>query len=471
MAAPTILIVEDSPTLSALYRDYLHEQPWTVETAETGAQALARLQNGHPPQAVLLDIRLPDMDGLGILRAIAAEKLDCAVVVMTAHGSVKTAVEAMRDGAFDFIVKPFPPERLTVTLRNALEHRRLHRIVETFKGELGREHYFGFIGGSLAMQAVYRIIEQAAKSRATVFITGESGTGKELCADAVHRGSPRAHGPFVVLNCGAIPKDLIESEIFGHVRGAFTGATADRDGAATLADGGTLFLDEICEMDLVLQTKLLRFVQTGSFMRVGGSRTEQVDVRFVCATNRDPQEEVAAGRFREDLFYRLHVIPIHLPPLRDRDSDVLAIANRFLTDFAAEERKSFQRFSPAAEAALQAYDWPGNVRQLQNVVRNAVVLNDGDTIEADMLALTPERPRLGGHDANAAPIAVPLALEPPAAPQPFQIRPLWLVEKQTIEDAIDLCGGNVPKAAALLGISPSTIYRKKTAWQNQAASA
>jgi DNA-binding NtrC family response regulator len=466
MSVPTILLVEDSPSLSALYQEYLHDEAWDIISAETGAEALVLLRS-RQPQAVLLDIRLPDMDGLDILGIIVQERLPCSVVVMTAHGSINTAVDAMRKGAFDFIVKPFPPERLTVTLRNALEHQRLHRIVATFKDDLERQQYCGFIGGSLAMQAVYRIIDQAAKSKATVFVTGESGTGKELTADAVHRRSPRSGGPFVAINCGAIPKDLMESEIFGHVKGAFTGATADRDGAASRADGGTLFLDEICEMDLALQIKLLRFIQTGTFQRVGGSKLEQVDVRFVCATNRDPLKEVEAGRFREDLFYRLHVIPVHLPPLRERDDDVIAVAKRFLVDFAAEESKAFQTFSKDAEAVLRAYDWPGNIRQLQNVIRNAVVLNDGEEVTVAMLPppLSPLVAQL-----LSKPVAAPLVssggmAEIASAPRDDgRIRPLWEVEKDTIERAIDLCGGNIPKAAAMLGISPSTIYRKKSAW-------
>ncbi|HLN23943.1 MAG TPA: sigma-54 dependent transcriptional regulator [Patescibacteria group bacterium] len=470
MAVPSILLVEDSPSLASLYEEYLRGEPWAVELAETGASALEKLR-ARPPQAVLLDIRLPDMDGLDILRIIVAERIPCSVVVMTAHGSINTAVDAMRNGAFDFIVKPFPPERLVVTLRNALEHQRLNRIIETFKDDLDRTQYCGFIGGSLPMQAVYRVIEQAARSRATVFITGESGTGKELCADAVHRRSPRANGPFVAINCGAIPKDLMESEIFGHVRGAFTGATSDRDGAASRADNGTLFLDEICEMDLALQTKLLRFIQTGSFQRVGGSRTEQVDVRFLCATNRDPMGEVEAGRFREDLFYRLHVIPLHLPPLRERDDDVVAIANRFLADFAAEEHKAFHSFSAEAEAVLRAYDWPGNIRQLQNVVRNVVVLNDGEVVEPSMLppplnrGIVAQAHRPGLAAGASAAQASPCAPGDPA----LSIRPLWQVEKDTIETAISLCDGNIPKAAALLGISPSTIYRKRVAWEGEIA--
>lgn len=460
MVQPAILIVEDSPSMGQLYQTFLAEEPWSVDIAETGAEALAKT-GSNPPDAVLLDIRLPDMNGLEVLKNIAERGQSCAVIVMTAHGSVNTAVEAMRAGAFDFIIKPFTAERLLVTLKNALERRRLNRIVETFKDDLERRNFCRFIGGSLPMQAVYRIIDQAAKSRATVFITGESGTGKELCAEAVHARSPRVDGPFVALNCAAIPKDLMESQVFGHVKGSFTGAVSDYEGAASMANGGSLFLDEICEMDLGLQTKLLRFVQTGSFSPVGSGLVRQVDVRFICATNRDPAAEVAAGRFREDLFYRLHVIPIHLPPLRERDDDVIEIARHFLRTFATEEKKAFTRFSPDVEVIFRGYDWPGNVRQLANVVRNAVVLHDGAAVERFMLP-----PPLGKISPDAAKFH---AIAAPSVTMIPSIRPLWQVEKQAIEDAIKLCDGNIPKAAAALGVSPSTLYRKKQFWEEQTA--
>jgi two-component system repressor protein LuxO len=301
------------------------------------------------------------------------------------------------------------------------------------------------------MQAVYRVIEAAAPSRATVFVTGESGTGKELAASAVHRLSPRAAGPFVPINCAAIPRDLIESEIFGHVRGAFTGAVADRQGAAQAADGGTLFLDEICEMDLALQGKLLRFVQTGQFTPVGASRPVSVDVRFVCATNRDPLAEVKAGRFREDLYYRLHVVPLRLPPLRERGEDVILLAEAFLARAAAEEGRRFRRLSPDAKAALLAHSWPGNVRELENAIRGAVVLADGEELTAEML---PASVRLSPPSRRA----------PPPAADPSAILPLAEVERRAIEAAIAACGGNIPRAAAALGISPSTLYRKRAAW-------
>ncbi|MDQ2696046.1 MAG: sigma-54 dependent transcriptional regulator [Pseudomonadota bacterium] len=459
---PRVLLIEDSPSLAEVYKEYLRQEPYLVAHVATGAEALALIER-QPPHALLLDLNLPDMNGMAILDYVTERSLPTSVVIITAHGSIDLAVDAMRMGAYDFLVKPFNAGRLTVTLRNALEKQRLSRLVETLRDEaLGG--YCGFIGASLAMQAVYRIIGSAAPSRATVFITGESGTGKELCAEAIHRQSPRREGPFIALNCAAIPRDLMESEIFGHVRGAFTGATGERRGAASLADGGTLFLDEICEMDLDLQTKLLRFVQTNSFQPVGGSRTEKVDVRFVCATNRDPLREVEEGRFREDLYYRLHVIPIHLPPLRERDSDVLAIAQRFLADYAAEEGRHFQRFAPEAQAALLDYDWPGNVRQLQNVIRNAVVLNDAETVTAAMLP-----PPLNRRRAALRPPAAAAKPAEPAAPAAGHkaIRPLEEVEREAIEEAISLCDGNIPKAAALLNISASTIYRKRQAWADQ----
>lgn len=316
----------------------------------------------------------------------------------------------------------------------------------------------GFIGSSTAMQVVYRLIETAAGSRATVFITGESGTGKEVAASAIHKLSQRAAKPMIALNCAAIPKDLIESEIFGHVKGAFTGAVADRDGAAQRASGGTLFLDEICEMDLALQGKLLRFLQTGEFQRVGGSKTEKVDVRIIAATNRDPLAEVEAGRFREDLYYRLHVIPVMLPALRERGEDVLKIGQYFLSTYSAEEHKRFIGFTPEVMQMLRHYDWPGNVRQLQNIIQNIVVMNDGELVQPDMVP-----PPVGGRWAR--PHSTRRA---DATGVMLNIRPLAEVEREAIESAITACEGNIPKAAVLLGVNPSTIYRKLQQWSGRA---
>ena len=392
-----------------------------------------------------------DGDGLTLLKRLKVRQPELPVVVITAHGSVATAVAAMQAGAADFLVKPFPAERLLVTLTNALKTAALAREVKDLAAARTREGFAGFLGASPAMQAVYRVIEAAAPSRATVFVTGESGTGKELAADAVHRLSPRAAGPFVPINCAAIPRELIESEIFGHVRGAFTGAVADRQGAAQAADGGTLFLDEICEMDLALQGKLLRFVQTGQFQPVGSTRLVSVDVRFVCATNRDPMAEVKAGRFREDLYYRLHVVPLRLPPLRDRGEDVLLLAEAFLARAAKEEGRRFVRLSPDAKAALLAHPWPGNVRELENAIRGAVVLADGEELTAEML---PAAVRAGPRPARR--------VAPGPAPDP--IRPLAELEREAIERALRATGGNIPRAAAALGISPSTLYRKRAGW-------
>jgi DNA-binding NtrC family response regulator len=470
---PHVLLVEDTPSIARVYLEYLQSEPIRVTHVDTGSAARAFIQE-QSPEAILLDLVLPDMDGMDILRDVVGRTPSTAVVVITAHGSISNAVAAMRAGAFDFLVKPFNAERLIITLRNALERRRLVQLVETYKGDFDRDSYFGFVGSSLPIQAVYRIIESAAPSKATVFITGESGTGKEVCAEAIHRQSPRLEKPFVALNCAAIPKDLMESEIFGHVKGAFTGAVSDRAGAATKADGGTLFLDEICEMDLGLQSKLLRFIQTGTFQKVGSTTLEKVDVRFICASNKNPLAEVEGGRFREDLYYRLHVIPIHLPPLRERDVDVLLIARRFLEEFAREEKKRFMRFAPEVEAAFRVYKWPGNVRQLQNVIRNIVVLNDGEIVGRDMLP-----PPLNTVDPHAAPTGLASTITPSATHESRPatngqagqsmtnaIRPLWEVEKAAIEHAIRICGGNIPRAAAHLGISASTIYRKRMTWES-----
>ncbi|CAA7621963.1 sigma-54 dependent transcriptional regulator [Magnetospirillum sp. SS-4] len=471
-ARPAILIVEDSPALSYTYTEYLRSGDWDVRVVDTGTKAWEIISSA-PPAVLLLDLGLPDMNGMDILKQIAEQGIPTTTIVVTAQGSIQVAIAAMRLGAYDFLVKPFAGDRLLVTVRNALERGRLEEIVTTYREQIDRRGFQGIIGSSLAMQAVYRIIESAAPSRASVFITGESGTGKELCAEAIHCQSPRAKRPFVALNCAAIPKDLIESEIFGHVKGAFTGATSDRDGAAAQARGGTLFLDEICEMDISLQSKLLRFIQTGTFQKVGANKPEEADVRFLCATNRDPLEEVRAGRFREDLYYRLHVIPMTMPPLRDREGDVLELAEFFLKRFAKEEGKGFKSLSSAVRQALIAYSWPGNVRQLENVIRNSVVLHDGAEILPEMLPLLVNA---GAPQAKASPLPPAPSSIPPtadveavavavAAPARDVLRPLWRQEKEIIEAAIAECGGNIPKAAAYLEVSPSTIYRKKQSWE------
>ncbi len=466
-----VLLVEDSESLAALYQSYLEPEGYRVTSVENGRDAMIQLLR-NPPNAILLDLQLPDMHGMEILKKIAEQQIPSAVVIITAHGSVDMAVTAMQSGAYDFLVKPFDAKRLLTTLRNAIANQQLKLEVADYRENFKRHHFEGFIGESIAMQGVYKIIESAAPSNATVFITGESGTGKEVCSTAIHQRSPRAKGPFIPLNCGAIPKELMESEIFGHVKGAFTGAQSAREGAATQANGGTLFLDEICEMDLELQTKLLRFIQTGSFQKVGGSQLEKVDVRFVCATNKDPLAEVGAGRFREDLYYRLHVIPIHLPPLRERDTDVKLIMESLLKKYAKEERKDFQRFSKDATQTMMRYTWPGNVRQLQNIIRNIVVLNNADQVAGDMIPAPVSSPGQNFNgDKTTQDKTIPQIqqIQNQQAPtldnnQSSGIRPLWIVEKEAIEQAITACDGNIPRAAALLDVSASTIYRKKEKW-------
>jgi two-component system, repressor protein LuxO len=459
----SILVVEDSEALAAVYCSYLQvDTGYQILHVADGTSCLAVLES-DPPDLIILDLMLPDINGMEILRSIHERQLAIQSIIITAHGTVNLAVDALHLGAFDFLVKPFDAVKLRVTVRNALERREMDKTIATYRDTYDRAQYEGFIGESLKMQAIYRTIDSAAVSQATVFVTGESGTGKEVCAAAVHQRSPRAKKPLIILNCGAIPRDLIESEIFGHVKGAFTGAVTARDGAAKMADGGTLFLDEICEMDIELQTKLLRFIQTGTFHQVGSSHMEKVNVRFICATNRDPWQEVQKGRFREDLFYRLHVIPIHLPPLRERDTDVLLLMDFFLKLYSKEEGRVFKNFSKAAKTALIDYPWPGNIRQLQNIIRQIVVLNNGAEVTLDMIPPQVQLTRSSDEIKKSDALEL-YSVEPAKLDLSVDITPLWQVEKTAIERAIVLCEGNVPKAAALLEVSASTIYRKKERW-------
>ncbi|MCW5695207.1 MAG: sigma-54-dependent Fis family transcriptional regulator [Bauldia sp.] len=390
--------------------------------------------------------------GLGTLAATGRP-----LIATSAGGSLSQAVDAMRAGAADFIAKPVGAkaliERLEAAMARWQDSPRRHDPAAA-KPVLDFE---GFVGRSAAMRAVYRQIEQVAASRAPVFLTGESGTGKEVAATAIH-GRGGAERPFIAINCGAIPKDLVESEVFGHVRGAFTSATEDRTGAAELAHGGTLFLDEIGEMPLALQAKLLRFIQTGAITRVGDARPRQVDVRILCATNRDPVEAVRKGRFREDLFYRLNVLPIRLPALRDRPDDIHPLAAYFLSRTAAEEGSAVAGFDAEAAALLSAQAWPGNVRQLENVVRRLAVMAAEPIIDAATLA-----------DALSAFGVVGRAEADPVPPQvPRRVLPFHEQERRIIEEALAAFGGNISRAAAALQINPSTIYRKRQAWDRAA---
>ncbi len=470
----TILLVEDSESQAKAYCAYLAQDALHVEHVESGEAALDYLA-GSLPDVILLDLNLPGMHGMEVLKDVVARQLPVPVIVITEDGPVDVAVDAMRNGAFDFLTKPFGGGRLRVTVQNAIRQEELAELVASYKEQYERDRFHGFIGASRAMQAVYRTIESVAPSKASVFITGDSGTGKELCAEAIHQESPRRDEPFVPINCAAIPRELMESEIFGHVKGAFTGAVKNREGAARKADGGTLFLDEICEMDFDLQSKILRFIQTGTLQSVGASAPTTVDVRFICATNRDPVDEMKKGNFREDLYYRLYVIPLALPPLKEREGDILTIARWILSNVAAEEGKTFTGFASNVESVLEEYPWPGNIRELQNVIRQMVVLNPGGEVTTRMLpdsilsdpkvaglAITPD-PARGAQDKESVPNQLDVESEPASS----EIRPMWQVEREAIERAIDLCQGNVPKAAALLGISTSTIYRKKQTWSSR----
>jgi len=468
MSEAKVLIVEDSASLALGYAAQLEDAGHEVSLCETLAQARRSLA-AEKFDVVLLDLQLPDGDGLTLFDALPASKGNPAVIVVTADGSLNRAITAMRHGAYDFLVKPVSGIRLLSTVGNAAEQGggAPERQDKPSEAPADTDGFHGFIGRSPAMKAVFRTIESVADSKATVFVTGESGTGKEVTAEAIHSASKRRSGPFVAINCGAIPENLLESELFGHVKGAFTGAVENRIGAAKAADGGTLFLDEICEMDLKLQVKLLRFLQTGMIQRVGSSAAEPVNVRIVCATNRNPEREVAEGRFREDLYYRLNVIPIALPALRERGDDIALIAGALAQRIAAEEGRTISGFSKASEAYLQQHDWPGNVRELQNALRRAIITGSGSKVE---LA---ERLRV------RAPAAAPLQASqtPQTAPQPaatdapqhasiadFTGMTLDQVERLAIEQAIARSSGNIVQAARALAVSPSTIYRKLERW-------
>ncbi|MFT5098233.1 MAG: two-component system repressor protein LuxO [Planctomycetaceae bacterium] len=463
-----VLVVEDSISLSAIYKAYLEDSNYQLVCVETLSEAHAAL-GALLPDIILLDIELPDGNGMDFLVEAAALEPAPKVIIMTAYGTSDMAVEAIQKGAFDFLTKPFDAARLKVTIDNAAAQLKLGKRADKL-AQLERDRYCGFIGQSLAMQSVYKTIDSLAASDATGFIVGESGTGKELAAEAIHQQSPRRNAELIAINCGAIPGELMESELFGHVKGAFTGASSNREGAASVANGGTLFLDEICEMSLDLQKKLLRFIQTGTFRKVGCNKLEKVDVRFVCATNRDPLVEVREGRFREDLFYRLHVIPLRIPPLREREADLLMLAKHFLQQFSDHESKQFGSLSEDAAEAIRRYPWPGNVRQLQNAMQQVVVLNEGTTVDYHML---PDLVISGKLDPGAPPMATVSSItsaSESAAEQAHmtrrqQIEPLWLTEKNSVEAAIDVCDGNINQAAGLLEVAPSTLYRKLQYWK------
>ncbi|RMG21088.1 MAG: sigma-54-dependent Fis family transcriptional regulator [Deltaproteobacteria bacterium] len=445
----TILIVDDEKNILVTLSRALEVEGYEVEVAGSARLALRRLQQ-RPIDAILMDVKMPEMDGLEALEALKAGGFRQPVIMMSGHGTIDTAVQAVRNGAVDFIEKPVSTARLLVSLENALRMRAL----SDHNAELRREAALDqeLLGSGPAMKRLRSRIAKAAPSEGRVLITGENGTGKELVARAIHAGSPRAKGPFVKVNCAAIPSELIESELFGHERGAFTGAVAARKGKFELADGGSLFLDEVGDMPPPMQAKLLRVLQEGEFERVGGDATLRVDVRVIAATNRNLEAMVEAGDFREDLYYRLNVVPIHTPPLRERKEDIPILVQRFLEDACERNNRRHMRIDPEAVERLGRYEWPGNVRELRNVVERLVILSDGECIEAaDVEDLMPTPSARRGRSGAARSLYRPGA----------ELRTLVAeAERAIIAAALAEHGGNMSETARALGLERSHLYKK-----------
>ena len=437
-----ILVVDDEPNARTALAEILKEEGYQVETAADGFKGLARAEE-FSPDLVLTDLKMPGMDGVELLRKLRQHAPELPVVLMTAFGAVETAVSAMREGAADYLTKPLNTDELVLVIARALERVRLRRETHDLRSQLTERYRFdNIVGNSPEMQEVFKAVAQVAPSRATVLLTGESGTGKELVAAAVHHHSPRKDGPFVRLHCAALAETLLESELFGHERGAYTGADRRREGRFEQANAGTLFLDEIGDITPSTQVKLLRVLQERQFERVGGNQTQTVDVRLIAATNRDLKQLVAEGKFREDLYYRLNVINVALPPLRRRKSDVAALAAHFLERFARENSKRVERFSDGALAQIVAYNWPGNVRELENVVERAVVLTEGHTIEQHHLPA-----ELGAADGESSTPTIPGSN-------------MADIERHAILTALECHGGSTSRAAEVLGISVRKIQYK-----------
>ncbi len=440
-----VLVVDDDPAMCAMLELDLTLRGVEVKTLTRVPAAVDFLRNQSESIDVLVtDLNLGRSSGLELVQAAVTEQLEVPVVVVTAFGSIDSAVHAIRLGAYDFITKPFELDVLALTILRAVEHGRLRRELRRLKHAVAAPHARALIGNSAAMQRVCSLVSRLAEVDATVLVTGESGTGKELVARALHQESRRSKRPLVAMNCGAVPEHLLESELFGHVRGAFTDARSDRDGVFREADGGTLFLDEIGELPLGLQPKLLRVLQERVVRPIGGSKEVAVDVRIVAATNRDLEHAIKQGTFREDLFFRINVVGIELPPLRSRGNDVLLLAQFFLNQFATKLGQPVRKLKPEAATALLAHDWPGNVRELQNVIERAITISEGDELG---LAELPEKLR------RATPPRVDLENDTP-------ILSLAEVERRHLLTVLDRVNGNKRKASALLGLDRSTLYRK-----------
>jgi two-component system nitrogen regulation response regulator NtrX len=455
-----VLIVDDEKNIRRTFKMVLEGEGFEVSVAETGEEALEVFQK-EKPDVVVLDVKLPGIDGIETLRRIKETERELPVIMISGHGTIATAVEATRSGAFDFVEKPLSKERLLVAIRNALKVQSLGREVRALRARDRKRHLM--VGDSPPLQAIRKQIEQVAPTGARILITGESGTGKELVARAVHEASDRRKGPFVKVNCAAIPEELIESELFGAVKGAYTGSTQSRDGKFLQADKGTLFLDEIGDMSLKAQAKVLRALQEGEIERVGGNATVHVDVRVLAATNKDLPAEVRAGAFREDLFFRLNVVPVHVPPLRERREDIPLLAEHFLGAYLDENGLPQRQFAPQVLQLLGSMPWPGNIRELGNAVERLAILSTGSVIGPEDLV----RCGVGGGitlettgDRNGAlpdarlfePAAVMAAGGLVAARQEF--------EKRCITSALDEAGGNVSQAARLLCIDRTNLHKK-----------
>jgi two-component system response regulator HydG len=447
---PLVLIADDErPNLESLAKIFSREG-WRVSTAESGGEALEILRR-EPVTVLVTDLMMPGMSGEELLRAAKAISPETEVVLMTAYGTVETAVAAMKQGAYDFITKPVRRHAVVKSVRQALEKASLvaeNRALRARLAGLTEAETGGLIGSAPAFRQALDTLRLAAPTSASVLLQGESGTGKELAARLLHDLSPRSGGPFVPIHCSAIPETILESELFGYERGAFTGAAARKEGRFERAHGGTLFLDEVGDMSPGVQVKLLRVLQDGVVERLGGTQPVKVDVRLVTATNRDLATEVKSGRFREDLFYRLDVVAVRLPSLRERREDIPLLASAFLRRLAAENGKAIAGFTPAALAALEAYDWPGNVRELLHAVERAVVLTRSDTVDVGDLPEAVRLARPGAGPVGAPALTVPIGT------------PLEEVERLVIRETLRHTRGDKNLAARLLGVAARTIYRK-----------
>ncbi len=441
--SPSILIAEDEDLMRAILTRLLEEAGYRVVAARNAEEALERFAS-EDIAVTLTDIRMTGMDGLALLDHIKSIDAEALVIVMTAYSSVDSAVAALRKGAYDYITKPFVNEDLLQSVKNALRQRELFRENRSLRRELDRRYSFSeIIGTSPALQAVFRLVEKVAATSTSILIQGESGTGKELIARAIHHNSPRMERPFVAVNCGAIPETLLESELFGHTKGAFTGAVTNKLGLFRSAEGGTVFLDEVGEISAAMQVRLLRALQEHEVVPLGSSTAISFDARIICATNRDLEKEVSEGRFREDLFYRLNVIEIYLPPLRERREDIPLLARSFITRTAHEQQRDEKPIEPAAMSALINYTWPGNVRELQNAIERAFTLSND---EIDLGSLPP---RVRGA-ASPTPMRDPDGLRPT----------LEEVERRHIFETMASVNQDKARAANILGIDLSTLYRK-----------